>query len=51
MLVTQTSGTQVKPLGLAVYNDGGWVNVGYPAALSVAFRVTHIVTKLWRFST
>ena len=33
----QAPGAQVEPLRLAIYGDGGRVNVGNPAAVGVAF--------------
>jgi hypothetical protein len=46
MLGAQASGAQVKPFWLAVYQDGGGVNIGYPAAVGVAFGVADIMTEL-----
>jgi len=46
MLVTEAPGAQVKPFRLSVYNDGGGMNVGYPAPISVAFGMADIMTEL-----
>ena len=46
MLVAQASGAQVKPFWLAVYNDGGWMDIGYPAAIGVVLGVADIMTEL-----
>ena len=46
MLAAQASGAQVKPFGLALDNDGGGMDVGYPAAVGVALGVTDIMTEL-----
>jgi len=46
MLSTQAPGAQVKPFWLAIYNNGGGMNVGYPAAVGVALGVADIMTKL-----
>lgn len=47
MLGAQASGAQVKPFWLTIYNNGGGMNVWYPAAVSVAFGVADIMTELW----
>jgi len=46
VLGAQASGAQVKPFWLAIYNDGGGMNVGYPAAVGVALGVADIMTEL-----
>ena len=46
MLGAQASGTQVKAFWLAIYHDGGRVNVGRPAAVGMAFGVADIMTEL-----
>ena len=46
MLATQASGAQVKPFRLAIDNNGGWLDVWHPAAVSVAFGVADIMTEL-----
>ena len=46
MLSAQASGAQVKSFWLTVYSDSNWVNIGYPAAVGVAFRVADTMTEL-----
>ena len=36
---------------LAVYHHGSRVNIGYPAAVGVAFGVANIMTKLGQLTT
>jgi hypothetical protein len=50
MLGAQASGAQVKPFWLTIYDDSGGMNIGYPAAVSVAFGVADVMAELWRFS-
>jgi len=50
MLGAQAPGTKVKTFRLSVYNDGGGVDVGYPAAVGVAFGVADIMTELRCFT-
>jgi hypothetical protein len=47
MLGAQASGAQVKPFWLTIYNDGSRMNIGYPAAVGVAFGVANVMTELW----
>jgi len=47
MLGAQASGAQVKSSWLAIYNDGSGMDIGYPAAVGVAFGVADFMTELW----
>jgi hypothetical protein len=46
MLVAQASGAQVKSFWLTIYNDGGGMDIGHPAAVGVAFGVADVMTEL-----
>jgi len=46
MLTAQASSAQVKPFGLTIYDDANRVNIRYPATISVAFGMAHIMTEL-----
>ena len=46
MLGTKAPGTQIKPFYAAVYCNCGWMNIGCPAAVSVALGMTDIMTEL-----
>ena len=46
VLVAQAPGAQVKPFWLSIDNDGGGMDVGYPAAVGVALGVADIMTEL-----
>jgi len=47
----QAPGTQVHTLSLAVNDEGGRVNIGYPAAVGTPLGVAYVMTKLCRFTT
>ena len=47
VLVAQASGAQVEPFWLTIYNNGSRMDIGYPAAVSVAFGVANVMTELW----
>jgi len=47
MLTAQAPGAKVKPFWLAVNNDGGGMDIGYPAPVGVALGMTDIMTELW----
>ena len=46
MLIAQASSAQVKSFWLTIYDNGNWVNIGYPATIGTMFRMANIVTKL-----
>ena len=46
MLSTKTPGTQVKAFWLTIYANGNRVNIRYPAAVGMAFRVADVLTEL-----
>jgi hypothetical protein len=50
MLGAQASGTQVEALELTVYHHRGRVDIWYPAAVSMPFGMTHIMTELGRLT-
>jgi len=50
MLGAQAPGAKVQPFRLTVYNNSGGVDVGYPAAVGMAFGMANIMTKLRCFS-
>jgi hypothetical protein len=50
VLAAQAPGAQVQPFWLTIYNNGGGVNVRYPAAVGMAFGMADIMTKLGCFS-
>ena len=46
VLGTKAPGTQVNSFRLAINEDGGRVNIRYPASVGVALGVTDIMTEL-----
>jgi hypothetical protein len=46
VLVTQASGAQVKPFGLTIDDNGGWMNIRHPAPIGLALGMTDIMTEL-----
>ncbi len=50
VLCAQTSGAQIEVSYFAPDGEIGGLNIGYPAPLDVALRMTHSITKLWGFS-
>ena len=51
MLGSQASGAQVEPFWLAIYNDSSRVNIGHPAAFSVALGMADVMAEPGYFST
>jgi len=51
MLSAQASGAQVESFLFTIYNNSNWVNIRYPATLSMVFGVAYIMTKLGCFAT
>jgi hypothetical protein len=51
VLGAQAAGAQVHLFGLTIDGDGHWVDVGYPLAVGMPFRVAHVMTELGRFAT
>ena len=51
MLSAQAPGAQVESFGFTIYNESDRVDIRYPATVSMAFGVTHIMTELRYFST
>ena len=47
LLGTQTPGTDVNPLPLAVYDDGSLADIRQPAPLGMALRVGYTIPNLW----
>ena len=45
MLGAYAPGTQVESFRLAIYGDGGRVNIGYPATVGAALGMTDIMTE------
>ena len=46
VLGAKTPGANINAFGFAINEDGGWVNIRYPASVSMALGVTDIVTEL-----
>ena len=46
MLGAQASGAQVEAFWLAIYDDGSWMNIGQPAAVSMALGMADVMTEL-----
>ncbi len=51
MLGAKTPGAQVYPFLLSVNDDGGRVDIGYPAAVGMPLGMAHIMTELCCFTT
>jgi hypothetical protein len=51
MLGTQTSGTDVDPLFLTIYNDGSPGDIGHPAPCGMALGVGNIIPDHRFFAT
>ena len=51
MLSAQASGAQIETFFLPTYNHYSTMDVGQPLPLSVALRVTDIITELEHFPT
>jgi len=49
MLGTQAPGAQIHPFCLTVNINRGGMDIGYPAAVGAALRVTYIMAELWCF--
>ena len=50
MLGAQASGAKVKSFWLTIYNNGGGMDIGCPAAVGVTLGMADIMTELRRFS-
>jgi hypothetical protein len=46
MLGAQAPGAEVKSFGLSIHNNGGRMNIRYPAAVGVALGVADIMAEL-----
>ena len=46
VLGAKTPGAKINAFGLALNEDGGWVNIRYPAPVGMALGMTNIMTEL-----
>jgi hypothetical protein len=50
-MAAQAAGAQVHLSGFTLDGDGHRVDIGYPLAVGMPFRVAHVMTELRRFAT